>query len=44
MTMSEVSTSIETARPPKRPMDSSEPGIFKEALNNVMLAIFIATY
>jgi hypothetical protein len=32
---SEDSTFIETARPPKRPKDSSGPGYYKEALTNI---------
>jgi hypothetical protein len=41
---SEGSTPTETARPPKRPRDSSGPGNYKEALTNTKLAIFKETY
>jgi hypothetical protein len=41
---SDGSTPIETARPPKRPRDSSGPGNYKEALTNIKIAIFKETY
>jgi hypothetical protein len=40
----EGGTPIETARPPKRPKDSSGPGNYKEALTNIKIAIFKVTY
>jgi hypothetical protein len=41
---SEGSTLTETARPPKRPRDSSGPGNYKQALTNTEIAIFKETY
>jgi hypothetical protein len=41
---SEGSTPTETAKPPKRPRDSSGPGNYKEALTNIKIAIFKETY
>jgi hypothetical protein len=41
---SDGSTPTETARPPKRPRDSSGPGNYKVALTNIKIAIFKGTY
>jgi hypothetical protein len=41
---SESSTPTETARPPKRPRDSSGPGNYKEALTSTKITIFKETY
>jgi hypothetical protein len=41
---SEGSTPTETARPSKRPRDSSGPRTYKEALANIKIAIFKETY
>jgi hypothetical protein len=41
---SEGSTPTETAKPPKRPRDSSGPGNYKEVLTNIKIAIFRGTY
>jgi hypothetical protein len=41
---SEGSTPTETARPTKRPRDSSGAGTYKEVLTNIKIAIFKDTY
>jgi hypothetical protein len=41
---SDVSTPIETARPPKRSRDSIGPGYYMEALTNIKIALFKETY
>jgi hypothetical protein len=41
---SEGSTPTETVGAPKRPRDSKGPGTYKEALTNIMVAIFRETY
>jgi hypothetical protein len=40
----EDGTPTETARAPKRPMDSKGPGTYKEALTNINIAVFRETY
>jgi hypothetical protein len=41
---SEDSTPTKTTRPPKRPRDSTGPGIYKEALTNIKMVVFKETY